>query len=1353
MHQREACGSKGPERSAGVVHLSVAQEHLRRSGLTMLVAGLALALCAFAEDRPATRAVCAVLSLATFSAAWNRWRAYRSQDPLSLTLRALLPASPSPTLLIEAAEGRIAYANPAAEEMLGYPIGTLAGRGLDALTDRADCREMAIRLSREGGEFACRLRRSDGVALDVDVRASGIQTPKGSFVLAMLRDVTEKRAAEERFEAAFEGSGDGLLVVTEDGTILDANREALLLFGCAAKEQLASSGVERWLGGWDCDEWRRAIALVLQGQRFRTLVQATTSTGRGFLAEAVLTSFEVRERRVLLVSVRDATAEQEALERAERTVALLRTIIDAVPCYIFAKNAEGRYRLANRALAELFGVEPEQIEGLTDLDHGATPEQAQAYRSDDLKVLQTGAQLVIPDQRVLRADGTLGWFHTVKVPIRLPGSDEPLVLGVCIDITDQVLAHEARVKAESRYRLLLENADFAAFELDTEGKFTFASPAWEKLIGWKPEEIVGRHLCEFLHPDDLACPEAFAQGLDGRPFQGVEYRMMHRDGSVRWHRTFGTPMRDGQGRVVGVFGSSMDITERKLAEQQAEKRLDLLTKTNEAARIGTWEVDLLQGTIEWSPITRAIHEVDETFAPTFELAVSFYPEGHDRDTILRVFQRAVREGLSYDVELRIVTAKGRERWVRAVGYPVFERGVCRRVYGTFQDIDDRKRAEEELREANERLEAAIVAANEMALQAEAASQAKGEFLANMSHEIRTPLNGVIGMLGLLLDTDLKGEQRRFAEIARSSAESLLSVINDILDYSKIEAGRLDLERTQFDLEELLDEFSAVLGTRAVQEGLEFVCWVDPDVPSGLVGDPARLRQILTNLVGNAIKFTHQGEVAVRVTLASTEGDRVRLRFEVRDTGIGIPEDKLETLFDKFTQVDASTTRRYGGTGLGLAIAKQLSELMNGRIGVESRLGQGSTFWFEVELGRAYAERPWDADALRGRRALVVDDHPGHLEVLCRLLERWGLSAQEANSAEAALRLAQSAAEAGEPFDVAILDHQMPGMSGADLAECLAADPWTRSLPLILLSSLGSSVSVGKFVACLVKPVRRSELRQALLRAAGCGWAAEPAAADRRSEPQALAGGRVLVAEDNAVNQHVARGVLAKLGLEAVVVSNGLEAIEALRQQSFDAVLMDVQMPEIDGFEATRRIRCGEAGAPNRRIPIIAMTAHAMQGDRDRCLEAGMDDYVSKPVSQHDLAAVLQKWLRPASRGACGGRLGGSSWRPTELLDRLGGDEELAADVLRAYLADAQDRLAMLEDALEQEDFAAGAAAAHTLKGSSANVGAEEVRAEVEAIELSAKAQRRWEMGGVRRAWDEARSQMLAWLQARRSEAA
>ena len=546
---------------------------------------------------------------------------------------------------------------------------------------------------------------------------------------------------------------------------------------------------------------------------------------------------------------------------------------------------------------------------------------------------------------------------------------------------------------------------------------------------------------------------------------------------------------------------------------------------------------------------------------------------------------------------------------------------------------------EELKVANTLLKSSLDESLRFTEMANVAGKAKGEFLANMSHEIRTPMNGVIGMTGLLLDSTLTDEQRRFAETIRSSSESLLDLINDILDFSKIEAGKLEFESLDFNLLNLLDDFDDTMALRAYGKGLELLCKVDPNVPIWLRGDPGRLRQILTNLTGNAIKFTRAGEVALRVSFVEGIETNCLLRFAVCDTGIGIPSEKVRDLFEKFTQADASTTRKYGGTGLGLAISKQLSELMEGEIGVLSQEGKGSEFWFTVRLDIPPAEAHEVTLApanLREVRGLVVDDNATNRDILDSLMTSWGMRSSEAQDAPSALHALYKALDEDDPFRIAVIDSKMPGMDGEALGRAIKADTRLSGTKLVMLTSLGRSGNtklyeeIG-FSAYANKPVRQSDFFSILSRVLTDSEDAETQPiVTRHSAREQISpfaqGGRILLVEDNTTNQQVAICILKKLGLSVDAVSDGIEAIRSLESMPYDVVLMDVMMPEMDGYEATRNIREPHSRVLNRQIPVIAMTANAMIGDREKCLEAGMDDYVSKPVMPKALAETLAKWL-------------------------------------------------------------------------------------------------------------------------------
>ncbi|MBK7665255.1 MAG: response regulator [Sterolibacteriaceae bacterium] len=632
--------------------------------------------------------------------------------------------------------------------------------------------------------------------------------------------------------------------------------------------------------------------------------------------------------------------------------------------------------------------------------------------------------------------------------------------------------------------------------------------------------------------------------------------------------------------------------------------------------------------------------------------------------------------------------------------------------------------------------------------AEAASRAKSEFMATMSHEIRTPMNGVLGMTELLRGTSLDGRQRRFADAVYQSGEQLLGIINDILDFSKIESGRLDLEDIGFDLRELVEDVGVIFAYAADAKGLEIVCGVPPGLPVAVVGDPVRLRQVLTNLVGNAIKFTAAGEIAIRVGLLDETEQQARLRFEVRDTGIGIPADAQRRIFNAFSQADSSTTRRYGGTGLGLTIARSLIDMMGGQIGVVSQPGEGSTFWFEIPLvkqdpsARSMERR---VERLHGLRVLVVDDNATNREILAAQLDSWNMRHLCCESGQHALTALRAALAVGERFDLAVLDMHMPEMDGLELARAIKRAPELAALPLVTLSSVMlSSDSVERrnrvIETSLTKPVRQSDLFDAIVttldRQKFVADPADAAAAKPGGAPaaQRVLSGRVLLAEDNPVNRALALAMLDLLGIQATVACNGREALQAVTVERFDLLLMDCQMPDMDGYEATAAIREREQALPGApRLPIIALTANALDGDRDQCLAAGMDDYLSKPFTRPQIVAVLERWLPGRSpQGTLQAaaairapadtvRAGAANTEPPIDLREIDSiramGESVLQQALRLYLKDAPSRMTHMRDAVVCADASGLRKAAHGLKSGSANLGARRFAALCLELEL------------------------------------
>jgi PAS domain S-box-containing protein len=772
---------------------------------------------------------------------------------------------------------------------------------------------------------------------------------------------------------------------------------------------------------------------------------------------------------------------------------------------------------------------------------------------------------------------------------------------------------------------------------DRDGRVTSLNAVAEILTGWTTAQAQGRPVDEVFCIVDAYTRSAARSPLDQALQEGVSAglsnhtALLARGGAQYQIADSCAPIRDPSGAIIGAVLVFRDVTQEYQRREELREERERLEHILNITGTG---IDVIDSDYNLRYVDAGLQKIygDPIGRKCFE-----YFKGLDGPCPSCGVPKALRTKEVSIAEEVLPKENGRIVEVHTIP---FQDSSGQWLVAEFKvDISERKRSEQGLLETNQQLEQATARANAMAVRAEMANMAKSEFLANMSHEIRTPMNGVIGMTDLLLDTELSEEQRRYAELVRSSGESLLVLINDILDFSKMEAKKLDLEILDFDLRSLLDDFAATLAFKAQEKGLELLCSAEPDVPSALSGDPGRLRQILTNLTGNAIKFTHEGEVAIKVENApvvESKSGSCLLRFSVRDTGIGIPQEKLETLFEKFTQVDASSTRQYGGTGLGLAISKQLAELMGGDIGLDSSVGQGSTFWFTARFGlRSEAERGETPipTALAGFRVLIVDDNPTSREILVAHVTSWHMRAEQVPDGPSGLQALYRALAEGDPYRVAIIDMQMPDMDGESLGRVIRLDAKLADTRLVMLTSLGARGDAKRlqelgFSGYAVKPIRREELRGVLCLALAGGEDKSPRPiATRHAARETLSmfshrNARILLAEDNITNQKVALGILKKIGLQAEAVANGRQALDALEARSYDLVLMDVQMPELDGLEATRRIRRSR----HRDIPVIAMTAHAMQGDKDKCLKAGMNDYLTKPIVREDLIHTLEKWL-------------------------------------------------------------------------------------------------------------------------------
>ncbi|HXG18176.1 MAG TPA: PAS domain S-box protein [Methylomirabilota bacterium] len=1049
------------------------------------------------------------------------------------------------------------------------------------------------------------------------------------------------RHSEERYRNLFDNAYDGIVCLTVEGMVTSVNRGFETLMGRPREELL----------GRHYSEFVTPASVALVEERVRRL-QAGEKVPSMYEQEFVrqdgsVVPVEARTRLIrdttgqpigVLAILRDIT-ERKNMEAALReSEARIRTVLRNAPVILFAVDREGIFTLSEGKGLEAMGLQPGEVVGQSIFTvYRDTPAVGQnihrALGGEELSVMVKWREVV---------------FEIYYAPLRDHRGAITGVIGVATDITARTQAEAALRQSEARFQRLATNFPggmIFQFLLRADGSVghPYISPSCREIYEVEPEAVQrdSSLLMDATHPDDRAMlEESIVRSAQTLAPWGLEFRIITKSGALKWLHGASRPEKQANGDILWD-GILMDITARK----QLEKTLTQALNEQENIMRTIPDIFYILGLdgylVKWNQ--------------KLEIVTGFAPEEirgkHVLDLFLAADKLAIAEAIRTAFAVGYVEVEGRllQRGGTFVPYQFIsvplknERGEVVGLTGIGRDLTERKRTEEALQEAKEA--------------AEAANRAKSEFLANMSHEIRTPMNGVLGMLGLLLDTNLTPEQHEYVQTAYSSAEALLGILNDILDFSKIEAGRLELEAVEFSLRESLGDALKTLAVRAHEKGLELLYDVHPETPDAIVGDPIRLRQVVTNLVGNAIKFTAKGEVGVRVSAQETGEDDILLHVQVSDTGVGIPPDKQRLIFAAFAQADASTTRQYGGTGLGLTIARRLVELMGGRLEVESTVGVGSTFHFTARVGRGRptaGRAPLEPDRLHGVRVLVVDDNATNRRILHEQLRAWGLQPTLAGSGPDALGLLQEAAAQGQPFPLILTDVHMPEMDGFTFVERLRQQSHGSSVTLLMLTSAEQNADLARcrrlgVAGCLLKPLKPAELQRALLQALGHTRATQPQPAPLPPAPLPQRPLRILLAEDNTVNQKLAVRLLQKWGHTVSVADNGHEALRRVEDEAFDVVLMDVQMPQLDGLAATAAIRAREQRT-GTYLPIIAMTAHAMKGDRERCLAAGMDDYVSKPLKTGELQAAL-------ARVACWSPLPAES-TPASLLPQVEEEDRL-----------------------------------------------------------------------------------------------
>jgi two-component system, sensor histidine kinase and response regulator len=1217
--------------------------------------------------------------------------------------------------------------------------------------------------------FEWQHRRKDGSLIDTEATLKRVRVQGQFMALAILRDVTEKRRAEMQLrltQVTMDHAADAIYWVDENARFVSVNESACRQTGYT-REELQSMTVydldveikhDAWAGRWR--------DLLEQGDDQDSIILNTIhrrKDGHTFPVE-ITTSIIRHEGTIFCCGfVRDITERKENEAHLRRVSFALDHAGDAV----FWVNKTGEVTYANRAAMKILGCHEQEFHDMH------IWELCSLVRQD----AWTSTWDEIRFGRAMICETTLTNTDGASIPVEMQINHfelegEQRICCIARNITDRKLAMDLAHKQHSRLSGMIAGMDQGVVFADADNNIVEVNDCFCELLGQPRSRIFGRNLESIHHGKVLGKVQRiiseFRSNPDHKPLV-VERTLGSHDVILRVQPIYRNDQYDG------VLLNVINVTELVQARRQAEenaRRLEEHAQELETARVallnmvddlGRREKDLraanlmqekLLATAATAILTvdtdRCITSVNEEFCNL---------TGFSRDEILGKHCSALRgdvcmqkcglfgDGAGQPVtkkQCNIMTRDDRQISILKNADLLYdEDGKVIGGIESFIDVsnlvrarDEAQAAQYEIEAANQQLAAAnnelqdtIARANEMAVQAECANVAKSEFLAKMSHEIRTPMNGVIGMTELALDTDLTPEQREYLQLVRQSADALLEVINDILDFSKIEAGKLQLEQVDFPLRQCVGEAARPLAVRAHGKGLELICHILPDVPDALKGDPLRLRQVLVNLIGNAIKFTDQGQILLRVKRQEDTPEGPRLHFSVSDDGIGIPPEKTDSIFQAFEQADGSTTRQYGGTGLGLPISAQIVDMMGGRIWAESEPGQGSTFHFTAAFrtGQVASENDMGDLDTTDMKVLVLESNDSTREVLEEMLATWRMDITAvSNTPQAQARLREAADEA-QPYRLVVLDAALACSEGENLAQALQQNDQLGKPAILLLTRTGRPTGFearpGRD-AVITKPIVQSNLWDNIANLLQPSHMNTPKPSDELPSTDIEHGLNILLAEDNPVNRKLALKLLEKLGHDTSVVTNGSEAVDAWRNGHFDLILMDVQMPEMDGMQATATIRQEECGT-DLHTPIVAMTAHAMKGDREKCLDAGMDGYVSKPIRKDQIREEIQRVMQSAASG----QLAESPKDPPceqeifdedDALDRLDGDADMLQELLDLYLDYGPGMLQSVTDALAARDPDLLANAAHTFKGALANISARAAQQAALAVEQAGK---------------------------------